>query len=220
MEKFSNFVSANDLIDVPLINSNFTWFGSENKGSKLDRALINLDWAGSGSWDCSILRRKNLDHNRIVLSSSKCNWGPRPFKFFNIWLEDKHLIESLGSIWSRSKKVNMCARIKELRDFTRDWNKHQFGDININIELMEEKQEEADLNRADYAEKLAIRSELDQLYKAKSSMLCQKSRLNWKLKGERNTKFFHKAFGRRIASNKISRVLVDGIYVTDPENIK
>lgn len=37
----NEFVTANDLLDINLTNSNFTWFGPENKKSRIDRAFVN-----------------------------------------------------------------------------------------------------------------------------------------------------------------------------------
>lgn len=48
-----------------------------------------------------------------------------------------------------------------------------------------------------------IKVRLEDLYKIKSSMLCQKARVNWKLNGERRTKFFHRIINKRRRNNAI-----------------
>lgn len=41
---------------------------------------------------------RNLsDHKIISLSTNKKDWGPKPFRFFNWWLEDESLMEV---VWS------------------------------------------------------------------------------------------------------------------------
>lgn len=54
------------------------------------------------------------------------------------------------------------------------------------IRRLEEQQEEADASNKHKDLKLKIRMELEELYKLKSSMLCQKARMNWSLKGEKH----------------------------------
>lgn len=40
----NDFIIRNNLWDIPLQGHKFTWFGSSNKMSKLDRVLINVNW--------------------------------------------------------------------------------------------------------------------------------------------------------------------------------
>lgn len=43
--EFSHFIAFNSLIEAPLTNGSFTWFGHSNKKSHLDRTLVNQEWA-------------------------------------------------------------------------------------------------------------------------------------------------------------------------------
>lgn len=43
---FRLLLKDHDLWDVPLVNFKYTWFGPDNRSSKLDRALINHAWMG------------------------------------------------------------------------------------------------------------------------------------------------------------------------------
>lgn len=47
---FEYFISDNNLFDLVLNNTLFTWFGSNGKCSKLDRFLVNDKWMEVGSW--------------------------------------------------------------------------------------------------------------------------------------------------------------------------
>ncbi|KAL7226447.1 hypothetical protein ACSBR1_021527 [Camellia fascicularis] len=51
-------------------------------------------------------------------------------------------------------------------------------------------------------------------------LLLQKSRLNWTLKGDRNTRFFHVMARSRQNRNEISSITVDNILFEDPNQIK
>lgn len=80
---FDSFIKDNNLLDLGIINSSFTWFGANGKCNKLDRFLLNGKWFGIGSWKVSSLGRQLLDHKIIYLQSDQVYWGPRPFKAFN-----------------------------------------------------------------------------------------------------------------------------------------
>lgn len=72
----------------------FTWFGPLQKCSKLDRALLNQAWCTHFNGSLKELGRKHSYHIRLLLYSSKLkDWGPKPCKPFNIWLENKELQE-------------------------------------------------------------------------------------------------------------------------------
>lgn len=43
-EGFDCFIKHNNLLDIPTVNGDYTWFGSYGKCSRLDRFLLNADW--------------------------------------------------------------------------------------------------------------------------------------------------------------------------------
>lgn len=55
--EFNDFIILNKLWDIPLQGHKFTWFGHDNKKSKLDRALINWSWPSGNSWSLGIEER-------------------------------------------------------------------------------------------------------------------------------------------------------------------
>lgn len=65
----SAFLTNNNLLDVNLMNSSFTWFGPSNRKSRIDRALVNTLGFVTGDRKLLALNRKNSDHRPIVLSS-------------------------------------------------------------------------------------------------------------------------------------------------------
>ncbi|KAK9018747.1 hypothetical protein V6N11_033794 [Hibiscus sabdariffa] len=80
---FCDFVEAAALSDVPLQGKLFTWFGSGNKCSRLDRFLVSNDWFQR--FDSLVvinLPRELSDHLPIMLVSDVCDSGPKPFRFF------------------------------------------------------------------------------------------------------------------------------------------
>lgn len=156
----------------------------------------------------------------MVLRSMIHNGGPRPFKFFNCWLENPGLVQNLSIGWKDDQSKSIHSKFKNLRSRVKEWNSVQGGNIDTRIKCLEGEQEEADVLNKSQATKHQIRSDLEGLYKIKCSMLCQKSRINWNLKGEKNTKFFHNIINRRKRQNAIMGLEINGACLDKPEEIK
>ncbi|KAK1383696.1 hypothetical protein POM88_021431 [Heracleum sosnowskyi] len=92
---FNSFIGDMNLSEVPMVRGNFTWIGPSNKRSKLDRVLVNFRWMGQIDWIVEASPRRNYDHKVLVLKQSNNDWGPKPFKFFNVWLKDESLNKAL-----------------------------------------------------------------------------------------------------------------------------
>ncbi|KAK8557261.1 hypothetical protein V6N13_013536 [Hibiscus sabdariffa] len=98
MREFSDFIDALNLIDPPLSGGAFTWsnFRERPAFSRLDRFLLSptmlIDWSDMVQ---SLLPKNILDHNPIAISLVSLNWGPKSFRWFDFWEDDKELVESL-----------------------------------------------------------------------------------------------------------------------------
>lgn len=74
-----------NLWDVTNTNYQFTWFGPQEKSSKLDRALLKIMGPYNSDWTLKGIGRKSSDHVCLLLSSREnANWGPKPCKPFEI----------------------------------------------------------------------------------------------------------------------------------------
>jgi hypothetical protein len=87
--EFSNFCDAMELVDIPVMGKKFTWFSSDGSAmSRLDRFLLSEGFITkegiSNQW---VGDRDISDHCPIWLLSSNLNWGPKPFKFNNCWID-------------------------------------------------------------------------------------------------------------------------------------
>lgn len=90
-EGFNKFIDNSNLLELALVNSEYTWYGPGGRKSKLDRAMVNSEWWSEGHWHLQALSRKKSDHKALLLSQNQQNWGPVPFKVFNCWLKDLEL---------------------------------------------------------------------------------------------------------------------------------
>ncbi|XP_057811329.1 uncharacterized protein LOC131025551 [Salvia miltiorrhiza] len=85
---FDRFIRDSGLSEIRSQGRKFTWFKPNGKcKSKLDRFLVNESWLRQ--WEGTFgrgLQRTISDHCPILLMSKTEDWGPRPFRFLNVWM--------------------------------------------------------------------------------------------------------------------------------------
>lgn len=208
MKILNRWISEENLMDLKISNANFTWIGRQGKRSRLDRAIINPKTSLSGNWKVTAVPRRNSDHKGLILQQEELNWGPKPFRIFNIWLKEKLLIDMI-----KEKLKDKLQNGKDLQDnlravkqVTRNWNQEFNGNIFKKLQEAEEelaKQEEA--GRIDSCTE-AIKQKIEDLQLIRDSMVRQQSRMKWLKEGDRNTKFFHQAIQKRRIKNQIVKL--------------
>ncbi|KAL8530880.1 hypothetical protein ACS0TY_007781 [Phlomoides rotata] len=119
--------------------------------SKLDRLLVNINWLNK--WPEEILRggkRSLSDHVSIFIEGSKKDWGPRPFKFFNQWIQHPGYKELIERVWSTSSKQGWASfvikeKLKEVKAELKVWSKEIFHGLDRKIEMKKEEIERLDI---------------------------------------------------------------------------
>lgn len=119
----------------------FFWFQPNGTtASRIDRILLSQElvdlWKVKARW---IGSRDISDYCLVWLVSSNENWGPKPFKFINSWLEHKYGYELMEDKWRECKVEGWMAHIvkeklKYLKESLRAWNKEIYGYKDLNIE--------------------------------------------------------------------------------------
>lgn len=102
-----SFVQGNNLLDLPLSGSKFTWYSLRYGGiwSRLDRWIVNEEAINHFEGLCQTTENWGLsDHRPVALTMGAVNYGPKPFRFYNNWLLDKEF-ESLVKDWWASSTV-------------------------------------------------------------------------------------------------------------------
>ena len=92
MRRFSEVVEDLELRDFPLHGGPFTWRGGLNNQSqsRLDLFLETDNWDSMFNGVVQgILPRPVSDHFPILLEGGGLKRGPSPFRFENMWLEEK-----------------------------------------------------------------------------------------------------------------------------------
>ncbi|KAK8685548.1 hypothetical protein V6N13_041548 [Hibiscus sabdariffa] len=123
MCEFNEFIEDLDLADLPLKGYRFTWFGSGNKCSRVDRFLLSVEW---------------LEAFRVM---DETDWGPKPFRFINAWVDNPHNVQRMGIEWGKLSESfttgDVLSKFRTMRQFLRVWNAKEFGSIDDQIESYE-----------------------------------------------------------------------------------
>ncbi|XP_058763485.1 uncharacterized protein LOC131636918 [Vicia villosa] len=138
---FNEFIEEMDLVDLPAIGGMFTWFKSNGKAmSRLDRFLLLEsfieDWKVDGQ---HIGERDVSDHTPIWLKDNRKDWGPKPFKFNNLWFKHEEFDSFVEEEWSKmvvKGRGDYCLveKLKTLKSRISWWNKSVYGWIDLKID--------------------------------------------------------------------------------------
>ncbi|XP_071727221.1 uncharacterized protein [Rutidosis leptorrhynchoides] len=209
---FNSFIENNHLIEVPLLGKRFTRISDDGKKfSKLDRFLVTESFLHSwGDISAIALDRRTSDHCPIILRDKDVDFGPKPFKFFDEWLECKEIEKIRIDAW------NILI-----------WSKTRYGLIDVEIESwkhkaleFESKADQGMLTDDDRDTWIEARAKWLRKENEKAGMLKQKSRLKWVEEGDDNTAFFHATIRRRNNVSSIRGLHISGVWEESPDAIK
>uniref|UniRef100_A0A251VEZ9 Putative reverse transcriptase domain-containing protein n=1 Tax=Helianthus annuus TaxID=4232 RepID=A0A251VEZ9_HELAN len=181
----------------------FTFMVANDKGfkfSKIDRVLVCHEFLNK--WPNAVFRalpREKSDRCPLLLSLVDSNFGPKPFQWFNSWLErdgcEKIIIDTLdGEYTEGSPDLLIANKFKRVREALKKW----WVDI-------------GDKEKGDYLEMTTDISSFEQ--KLEVAVLDEED-------GDENSAFFHSVVNGRKAKNNIPGLLVDGEWVSKPTLVK
>lgn len=112
------------------------------KFSKLDRFLVSNSLVDLWSSVVALaLERKLSDHCPIVLKDSVKDFGPRPFRVFDVWMEDVEFDVIVKNAWN--KMVYSCNpdsilrdKLKNVKEDLRRWSKRKFNEKEFEVKKM------------------------------------------------------------------------------------
>ncbi|KAH7865562.1 hypothetical protein Vadar_008272 [Vaccinium darrowii] len=146
------------------------------------------------------------------------------------WSED--CIKVIEDSWRinqnhRRNAMRLCMKLKELKAILKTWAKDVLGntqkrleEVELELHKLDIQAEEGNSSESIVALKKTLKEELWKLNRAIESMWLQKSRINWQLLGDKNTKFFHFMASARQRKNLLSSLSVNGTLTEDPDQIK
>jgi exonuclease III len=230
---FNRFVEELEVIDVPVLGKKFSWYSADGKSmSRIDRFLLSEGFITSqgisGQW---IGDRDISDHCPIWLIASITNWGPKPFRVINGWLDHPEFLPFVEKSWKsfdvRGKKAYVLKeKFRLLKESLRKWNKEVFGILDLNIEnTVKELNEIEGLLGGDEVDveltrREGLKKEFWSQLHFKESLLKQKSRMRWVKEGDSNSRFFHESIKSRRRRNQLVALKEGDHWVQGVEEVK
>ncbi|XP_022032922.1 uncharacterized protein LOC110934035 [Helianthus annuus] len=231
---FNCFIEEVNLQEYTMRGNKFTFLagtGNDCKMSKIDHVLVCQEFFNRWPGAClRALSRELSDHCPLVLSVYDSNFGAKPFKWFNSWLDkdscEQVVVEALhGFSGSGPADVRLHKKLGAVRNGLRKWwkeisKKEEDALILWRLEISRNGA------RASYGDSgfrrgrsLVLeesKKELEKNLYLKNRDLHQKSRVKWASLGDENSGFFHRCIKGRRAANAIPGLLVDGSWVSKP----
>ncbi|WMV13369.1 hypothetical protein MTR67_006754 [Solanum verrucosum] len=235
MTEFSDWINEMEFIDPPLFGGSFTWRRGDNhmSASRIDRFLFSSQWDGTFTGiKQSILPRIGSDHSPILLECGDLNLKKSYFKFEQWWLRvegfsdkvkdwwESFNITGTGSYVLASKLRMLKGKLKEWkRENRNNWNQRKEEILN-QLSILEKTQELRLLSEDELLQKVHLSMEFEDVAKNEEIAWRQRSRVHWLKHGDKNTKFFHRMATAHKRFNTIDMLMVEGVTVTDSEEIK
>lgn len=170
----------------------------------MDRFLVSEDFRSTwNNLGVSTLDRKLSDHCPLVLKDGTTDFGPKPFRIFDTWLEEEAVQSLVFNAWKCpvSSVYPDCIfrdRLKNVKSALKTWSKNKVGKLDGEIDLLraevskwEALAETENLETKNIVDRMIARKQWIEKKAEKSKMARQKSRIKWDIEGDANTRFFH-----------------------------
>lgn len=191
MKDVNKFIEDMELVDLQLLGRKFTWSNVQDgeKWCRIDRFLLNLDWLEKFKLKQWGLPRTLSDHCSILLKLDDRDWGPKPFKFFIVWLSNPKCLQLMEKAWTGCNVQGWAAyrihkKLKGMKDALKIWAKEECGELQTKLDKVELElhgldiqAESGSIDEEERIKRKKLREEMWKLCRTIDRMWWQKSRV-------------------------------------------
>ena len=168
----------------------------------------------------------------MLLEGGSFRRGLAPFRFENMWFKVEGFKDLIRNWWrgievSGSASFRLFAKLKELKQKLKVWNREVFGNLECNKEAALQQVEYWDRvegERSLIVEELACKKEAKEGYAKwvdlEETHWRQVSRELWLKVGDRNTGYFHRMASAHRRVNYMDRIKINGLRLTEEREIR
>lgn len=180
MLSFSDWINSHSLLDLQLCGASYTWSNHQDPPimSRLDRFLIANDWLDLyPDVNQVALPKPASDHCPIMLDSECERWGPAPFRFELMWLQEKSFPELISDWWKKMAVEGwaghkFAAKLKLLKAKIKEWVKENFGEVGMmkanilnELQSLDAKEERDGLSREERRRRFKLKEDFQRKVK-------------------------------------------------------
>jgi hypothetical protein len=186
----------------------FTWSNNHDDPilEKLDRILLSREWELLFPTVHGHKEPRNIsDHSPLILSAQfNQSRKRRDFRFEMTWLKHPEFLSKINEIWCEPTMDEIALdrvlfKLKRVKRFLKGWGfnlararkkrKQELSESMADLEIMEEV---GSLNHDQLRKKVHIKVELLGILEEEELYWHKRSHESWVLKGDNNTKYFHR----------------------------
>lgn len=236
MRQFDRLIREMELVDLNLSNGIYTWSNlrMDPLCARLDRIMFTKEWGDYFQFGRQYLAERIIsDHFPIILETGIATWGPTPFRFENMWLQDRSF-KTLFREWWRStdryggQGYSFMMKLAQVKGHIQEWNRVHFGhiqnkkhDLTQQIKALDNDEGNQNWDEVKHNWRKELKGDLEHTLLMETQMNHQKLKIKWVKEGDSNSKFFHRLLNARKGKNFISRMqLTPDTFTEDPMEIE
>jgi hypothetical protein len=235
---FNAVIDSLDLREVAMTGRQFTWANSlpDPTYEKLDRVLMDTEWEDKYPMvSVRALERieKLSDHASILLTTGTPK-SPlkRPFKFELGWLQRDGFHDMVRRVWERPVAGNNPIlrwnnKIRAMRKHLSGWARHVTGilkkeklRLSTTIDSLEALAEVRPLSAQEIELKSQSNAQIASLLREEELKWYQRSKAQFILEGDSNTRYFHGIANGRHRKKRIHSLVQDDERIEGHEQLK
>ena len=213
MKAFCDVLDKAGLKDLGFVRKKFTWKGHRPGVlvlERLDQAVANNQWLSKNpGMKVQHLHSNSSNHLAIIVKLEGIIPKPNhPFKFEQMWLQDRGCSDTVTSAWGQplmgATMPEVAGKIQTCGAKLTEWSKNSFGSIR---KLLEEKKKllaKAEMGPTKGRDQLLVKTlqkEINALLDKESQMWQQRSMALFLKCGDRITSYFHSNASQRFRRN-------------------